>query len=340
MTHGSSSHAGQVRERAVPRNPFHTEASAAAQPAGVDDNQREKRDRIIERAIIMFNQLGYDRVRISDITDSLGMGKGTFYLYFRNKKDLLLRCFDHVGELILELESLPTIREGDFFAKVRPRVENIGRRAWFPGLINLLRAAELSPDAEMKTKAREAYESLAVHLRRDLEAAIKAGLAREVDADLAAYGFIGMAENLWFRSRLDDRYPAEEIVTFMADETVRWLSSAASEANASGQGAGRRLRLTSRDGTRFDLTDVRFNGENTISTTLGLAHIDLDPARLARVVLLHDDGDGCRAQATAVDGTELGARVEGSIIVSGQTPLGTVRIALHHVASLEWDERP
>lgn len=58
-----------------------------------------------------------------------------------------------------------------------------------------------------------------MHLRRDLEAAIEAGDARSVDPDLAAYGFIGMAENLWFRSRLDHRYSPEQIIRFMTEET-------------------------------------------------------------------------------------------------------------------------
>jgi AcrR family transcriptional regulator len=308
-----------------------------AQLPPAEDGQRDKRDRIIERAIIMFNELGFDRVRIIDITDSLGMGKGTFYLYFRNKKDLLLRCFDHVGDLILELESLPEIREGDFFAKVRPRVENIGRRAWFPGLVNLLRAAELSPDAEVKSKAREAYESLAVHLRRDLDAAIVAGRARDVDADLAAYGFVGMAENLWFRSRLDNRYAPDQIVAFMADETRHWLSSAPAVNGGAQSGAARPVRLVCCDGTRFDLANVRFGGETTIRAAVGPAEIDLDPARLARLVL--DEGrEGRRAQVTAIDGTDLAVQVDGSLVVSGEAALGTVRIAIREVSSLAWSE--
>jgi len=321
----------------VPPRASNNSTASAPQAAPAEDNQREKRDRIIEQAILMFNQFGYDRVRISDITDSLNMGKGTFYLYFHDKKDLLLRCFDHVGELILELESLPAIREGDFFGKVGPRVESIGQREWFPGLVNLLRAAELSPDAEVKSKAREAYESLAVHLRRDLQAAIGAGRAREVDADLAAYGFIGMAENLWFRSRLDNRYAPEQIVTFMAEETEHWLASAPPTRGTSSPGTVQGLRLTSRDGAHFDLTDARFDGQTTIQATVGMAQVDLDPGRLTKLVL-HECGEQCIAQVTAADGTELGVQVKGPIVVSGEGPLGVVRIALRDVSSLEWGE--
>ena len=305
------------------------------QALATEDSQQEKRDRIIERAVVMFNQMGYDRVRVSDITDSLAMGKGTFYLYFRDKRDLLLRCFDHVNELIEELESLPEIREGDFFAKVRPRVGNIGQRDWFPGLVNLLRAAELSPDVEVKRKAREAYESLAIHLKRDLQEAIESGEARVVDPDLAAYGFIGMAENLWFRSRLDDRYPAESIVDFMADETRRWLSS--DGAARSRRGAGTAADLVCRDGARLGLTNVRFDGERTIAATLGRAHVDLDPTRLSGLVV-HEGDEECRVDVRTREDSQTEVKVAGSLLITGDTELGGIRLAMRDLASLTWGD--
>ena len=64
---------------------------------------RDKRDRIIEAAIMVFHEHGYERARISDITDSLGIGKGTLYLYFRSKKDLLLQCLGYPDEVIGDL---------------------------------------------------------------------------------------------------------------------------------------------------------------------------------------------------------------------------------------------
>jgi AcrR family transcriptional regulator len=331
-------HPGQ--ESGVVSKRSEIDAHPAGQPQTAEDNQRDKRDRIIERAIIMFNQLGYDRVRIADISDSLGMGKGTFYLYFRNKKDLLLRCFDHVGELILELESLPAIRQGDFFEKVGPRVESIGRRDWFPGLVNLLRAAELSPDAEIKTKAREAYDCIALHLRRDLEATIKAGRAREVDPDLVAYAFVGMAENLWFRARLDHRYSAAEIVDFMVEETKHWLSVRPAARNTQGADISRAASVVCRDGTRFQLTDARFDGSPTIPVTLGQAQIDLQPERLTSFVLgaAAVSDNHWPAHVRAGDGSEYDVLVDGSVCLSGDTAVGTVRIAARHLAGITWGE--
>ena len=306
-------------------------STQAVPPPG--NGQQDKRDRIIEQAIIMFNGVGYDRVRVSDITDSLNMGKGTFYLYFRNKKDLLLGCFDHVGELIQELESLPAIREGDFFAKTRPRVESIHDREWFPGLINLLRTAELSPDAEVKAKAREAYEMIASPLKRDLETAIETGRARDVDADLAAYGFIGLAENLSFRSRLDDRYSPEEVVSFMVDSVTRWLSSGVSPGDQPQEVPEKPVCLTGRDGTQFNLEHVRYSNGTRLTAALGQAQIDINPAAVSSLTIL-ESGDECVAHVKMADGTEVQVHIDGSIVISGDAIIGSVRIAMRDLSSL------
>ncbi|MGI5939254.1 MAG: TetR/AcrR family transcriptional regulator [Thermoleophilia bacterium] len=299
------------------------------------ESQREKRDRIIEQAILMFNRVGYDGVRVSDITDSLDMGKGTFYLYFRNKRELLLACFDHVSELVQVLEALPQIREGDFFTKIRPRVQLIHQYNWYPGLINLVRAAETSQDQEIKKRAREAYEAIAGPIRRDLEAAVEAGRARNVEVELAIYGFIGMTEDVCFRSRLDDSYSLEEVADFMTDAAMRLLSAEAAQEDPQDPHPRThiRARLVDRGGTDFDLLDVRCNGESRVTGALGLAEVDVDLSRVSTLVTTQT-AEGCVACLCMDDETNLQLHVNGSTVVSGTSPLGTVRIALRDVSIL------
>lgn len=301
--------------------------------APVTDVGADKRDRIIERAIIMFNEIGYERVRVSDITDSLSIGKGTFYLYFQNKRDLLLACFERMGELVLDLEAIAKERGGSFFERIGPRVEAVNHYDWFPGLINLLRAAELSPDEEIKAKARDAYETIAYPLRRDLETAIREGLARDVDAELAAFGFIGMAENIYFRSRFDDGYPAEEVVAFMVDATTRWLSTGSSPDDDASERLEKAVRLTGRDGTSFDFDGVNYNGQAHFQGVLGQAEIDVNPTRLASLTVVNA-GDAWLVDLLMVDGSTLSLGVDPDIVVSGEAQFGTVRIAVRDVASL------
>jgi AcrR family transcriptional regulator len=53
------------------------------------------RERIIQAAIESFSQTGFDRTKMDDIADRLGLGKGTIYLYFKSKEDLFIAISDY-----------------------------------------------------------------------------------------------------------------------------------------------------------------------------------------------------------------------------------------------------
>jgi len=44
------------------------------------DSNDDKTLQIVKKAIELFNRVGYERVKVSDITDALRIGKGTLYL--------------------------------------------------------------------------------------------------------------------------------------------------------------------------------------------------------------------------------------------------------------------
>ena len=69
--------------------------------AGVDGRQLSKRgertrQRLLAAAEEVFAVLGYHDASIVKLTEAAGVGQGTFYLYFRGKKEI----FD---ELVLDL---------------------------------------------------------------------------------------------------------------------------------------------------------------------------------------------------------------------------------------------
>jgi AcrR family transcriptional regulator len=60
-------------------------------PKIVDEQMREAtRRRIIHEAAREFAHLGFDQANINVIAEQAGIGKGTIYLYFENKRDLFL----------------------------------------------------------------------------------------------------------------------------------------------------------------------------------------------------------------------------------------------------------
>jgi len=75
-------------------------------PKIVDEQMREAtRLRIMRVAASEFARLGFDQANINVIAEQAGIGKGTIYLYFENKRELFLEMLRYIAK-----EQLASIR--------------------------------------------------------------------------------------------------------------------------------------------------------------------------------------------------------------------------------------
>ena len=51
----------------------------------------EKKEKIIECALRLIEEKGYDNVSVSEITKAAGVSKGAFYIHFNSKDDLIIK---------------------------------------------------------------------------------------------------------------------------------------------------------------------------------------------------------------------------------------------------------
>lgn len=78
---------------------------AALQPHDGDRAPKpkgEKRDRILEAAIVVFARKGFHKARISDISAEAEIAYGLVYHYFKNKDEILATIFEERWEGFLE----------------------------------------------------------------------------------------------------------------------------------------------------------------------------------------------------------------------------------------------
>lgn len=76
----------------------------------------EKRQVILDAAVIRFSRRGYHRTRVADIAGEAGVALGTVYIYFKSKEDILISLFQSmmsqfVNELRTELKELSGAKE-------------------------------------------------------------------------------------------------------------------------------------------------------------------------------------------------------------------------------------
>jgi AcrR family transcriptional regulator len=154
------------------------------------------RKRLLEAAEHVFADLGYHDASIVKITEAAGVGQGTFYLYFRGKKEV----FD---ELVLDLNHRVrrAIAEATAEAGSRHEQEVLGFRAFFrftaehPALYRIIRQAEfVSPET-----LHRHYELLSEGYMAGLSRAIEAGEIGGSDPEVLAWALMGMGELVGMR---------------------------------------------------------------------------------------------------------------------------------------------
>lgn len=113
-----------------------------------------RREQILDIAAATFAARGYPGADIQVIADSLGIGKGTIYRYFRNKEALFLATVDRGMRLLTEEVNLRTDPLDDPLERIRAGVE--AYLSYFesrPALMELL----IQERAEFKDRKKPTY---------------------------------------------------------------------------------------------------------------------------------------------------------------------------------------
>jgi AcrR family transcriptional regulator len=71
------------------------------------------RERIFEAAISCFENFGYKKTSIDEIAQSAGVGRGTVYIYFKDKDDLFLEILKYKTADLLEAATVGVCEAND-----------------------------------------------------------------------------------------------------------------------------------------------------------------------------------------------------------------------------------
>jgi TetR/AcrR family transcriptional regulator, cholesterol catabolism regulator len=80
----------------------------------------DRRSELLDTALRLFLTHGYERVAVQDLTDAVGVAKGTFYHYFDSKAELLAEvCQWQAGVALAAAERTLAATPGDAVARLR-----------------------------------------------------------------------------------------------------------------------------------------------------------------------------------------------------------------------------
>jgi len=156
-----------------------------------------RRQQILEAAVRIFYEQGYEAASLRDLAERVGINKATVYHYFESKEDILYHIVDRVGGELLE-----GVREA--FEAGGPPLEMLERMIRFQIGYMEHHVEEIKVLVEEKKSLRP---DLYKHVRRTeaeilrlykevLERCVRAGRVRPVHITTAAFGILGQIN--WF----------------------------------------------------------------------------------------------------------------------------------------------
>jgi len=170
------------------------------------EHEQAVRTRILDAAIKVFGELGYERASIQDVVRESGLSVGAVYTYFKGKEDLFLTACACEAERETELLQLRLSELGTLTDRLRVAVDwavdvAIGEMTAKGAMIHAWSRGDTVPELHaMLHKQREDSLSFARRLLGDAVAAGELPVWIDVDSVAAAFmtltsGFLVLANS-------------------------------------------------------------------------------------------------------------------------------------------------
>jgi AcrR family transcriptional regulator len=192
------------------------------------------RQRIIEKAAVLFNTRGAAGASMADVTAASGLEKGGVYNHFASKESLVVEAFDYAAGLVHGRLDAAAARQTRPLARLKALLDvyrEIALDPPLPGGCPLLNTAIEADDTNpaLRERVRAAFVAWRRRIATAADAAVAAGELQPIDAKAFATTAIASLEGGVMLSRTfrDSRH-IKAVVEHLND----WLDERALTASA------------------------------------------------------------------------------------------------------------
>jgi AcrR family transcriptional regulator len=176
------------------------------------------KDMIIEAAEELFSKHGYHNTQVMDIVKAVGMSAGTFYNYFKDKRDLFGQITSHnLEELRFRIKKLrEPVNIWDHVDRTDKLNETFG--AYFDYVIShrqqflMVLRGSFGVDEEMDTTIWKHYSDITQDLAEDIQNWLDMGVIAGVNPVTMAYAVVGMVMHLGHSFLMEEKFTREEAI--------------------------------------------------------------------------------------------------------------------------------
>jgi AcrR family transcriptional regulator len=311
---------------------FMAEAKDLRETSSADrvyDEVSGKKEKIIEKAIEHFSRKGFAGTKIEDITNDLGMAKGTLYLYYKSKRDLLLDSIGRLFTIAISREVWEDIhKETDYPVRHRKRlIAFLKAFPTFRGILNLVTRNIESKDENLARRARDSYRMLCGPLTRDLRWLMAHGMIRRTNEEVIAFSLLGMGISLGFLIDMNPGYTPEKIADTVLEFVLHGLGFSAKEETKEESPS---WEIVDREGVSIKVRRVLIDGKDYLPGLLGIGEMQVSLANVSSLSMTGKDS----VVATAHEGASISLTIDGAMILSGDTGFGRYTIPLEQVTRI------
>jgi len=152
---------------------------------------KQTKEKIVQAAIKLFQQRGYEKTTSNDIAAEAGVSVGSFYVYFTDKRQLLLTIFDRLSDELYKniFDGLKPehLFDSDLRQRIRVAVANtIADKQKHSGLHRVI-SELLLKDLDFAARHKAVMERSIAKLQELISLAHKAGRTWDIDVEAAAF---------------------------------------------------------------------------------------------------------------------------------------------------------
>ena len=160
---------------------------------------QKTREAILDTGCGLFRNKGFKNTKISDITKEMDIGKGTFYFYFSDKKELFLECIPKIFHELFSTGWENIRSETDPLKRLKMRASLVlPHLPEFCAILQLSKEAMDEEDKNIRALGKETLLSIRLPLQSDIEKGIAQGIFKPVNPPIAATMMLGLMENIYY----------------------------------------------------------------------------------------------------------------------------------------------
>lgn len=179
-------------------------------------DKAERRQQILLNARDVFAKRGYHAAKIDDIVAAAGVARGTFYLYFEDKRaifeEIVDRTFTRIGMAVLRVETEDPSHT--VAAQIKENIRRIvGALIEDPATTKILLSDAVGLDPAFDRKLLSFYEEIGKLLESSLTDGQAMGIVAKGDAHMFAIMTLGALKEIMYHVVMRGlEYPQERIV--------------------------------------------------------------------------------------------------------------------------------